>query len=208
MVRRHHEKLPNSAVAAQRQPSVKNNKALVLLDSGGLDYRPPLVDLGFVMRAESLRCLLVARQNSLARVSEPLAQLGIGQGICNSKIEFRDSPLGCAFRCPQAVPEGEIQARHPDFIHRRDIRRRRPACTARNGIGFNSSSPLVRQTCRRVETREVDVPGYQILIRGSTTAVRYELKASAGVILKGDAAHMRGAAGAYGPERRFVAIAH
>src|SRR3981081_3749367 len=47
------------------------------LDVRRLDDRPPLLDLGRVVGAQGLRCLLFARENLLAGVGQPLAHARI-----------------------------------------------------------------------------------------------------------------------------------
>src|SRR5262245_64489810 len=60
------------------------------LDVGGLDQRPPLVDLGLVVRGECLCGLLLARRNLLAESGEPLADGGIGERVHGRRSELLD----------------------------------------------------------------------------------------------------------------------
>src|SRR6476620_472629 len=57
------------------------DQSLLGFDVGGLDQRPPLVDLLLVMDGERLRALLLARRNLLAEAGQPLAHRRIGEGI-------------------------------------------------------------------------------------------------------------------------------
>src|SRR6516165_6143052 len=69
--------------------------ASLRLDASFLDDRPPLLDLGLLLRGESLRRLLLARPGSLAHVGHPLAHQRIGQCLHHRGVELADDILGC-----------------------------------------------------------------------------------------------------------------
>ena len=74
------------------------------LDAGGLDHRPPFLDLGPLQRAECLRGLLRGWENVLAELGEARPHSRLGQGRRDGGIELADDILGRAFRCPQGMP--------------------------------------------------------------------------------------------------------
>src|ERR1700692_4441874 len=63
-------------------------KASVRVDVGGLDDRPPLLDLGLLVGAERLGGLLVARRDLLAEIGELLSHLRIGQRRHHRGVEL------------------------------------------------------------------------------------------------------------------------
>ena len=80
------------------------NRISLRLDVGGLDDRPPLLDLGLLQCAKRLGRLLLARENLLAKIGEPRTHRRIGQGINDRGIELGDRrligvPLGAQSAC-------------------------------------------------------------------------------------------------------------
>jgi hypothetical protein len=61
------------------------------LDPCHRDDRPPFLDLGFLIAVKRLRRLLLARENLLSHVREPLTHLRVSQGV-DRGVEF--VPLG------------------------------------------------------------------------------------------------------------------
>src|SRR5262249_61337582 len=79
------------------------------LDVRRLDDRPPLLDLGLLLGGERRWRLLLARQESLAQVGEPLAYRRIGQGLHKGDMKAGDDMLRCGCACPKPVPERRVQ---------------------------------------------------------------------------------------------------
>src|SRR5215216_5892828 len=78
------------------------------LDVGGLDDRPPLLDLGLVMGGERLGNELLRRWDALTQVADPLAHIRIGKGGDHGLVQLGDDGLGRALGCPQAMPTSSI----------------------------------------------------------------------------------------------------
>jgi hypothetical protein len=66
------------------------------LDPCRRDDRPPFLDLGFLIAVKRLRRLLLARENLLSHVREPLTHLRVSQGV-DRGVEF--VPLGALNPC-------------------------------------------------------------------------------------------------------------
>src|SRR5262249_11925862 len=75
------------------------------LDVGGLDDRPPLIDLGFMKGAKSLRRLLIQRCNFLPQIGEPLTHCRVGQTFSHGSVEPHDDVLRGAFWNPDTCPK-------------------------------------------------------------------------------------------------------
>src|SRR5215470_1619045 len=65
-------------------------RQLVRPDISSLDNRPPLVDLGLVMRSERLRCLTCTRRHLETELCKPFAHRWIGQRFYHRAVEFGD----------------------------------------------------------------------------------------------------------------------
>src|SRR3954451_18353822 len=61
---------------------------LLDLDSGGLDHRPPFLDLRLVMRAERLRRRLLASRNDMTLLGQPMPHRRIGEGVDHRGVEL------------------------------------------------------------------------------------------------------------------------
>src|SRR5258706_8749991 len=77
--------------------------ALVGLHPGRLDDRPPLVDLGLVVRRERGGRLLLGLWDFLAQVAQSLANRRVRQGLHEGGVELRDDGLGRAPGGPRPV---------------------------------------------------------------------------------------------------------
>src|SRR5450755_2059826 len=86
------------------------------LDARGLDDRPPLFDLGFLVGAQRLRGLLLGWINLLPDLGEPLLHRRIGQAFHDGLVEFGDNVLRRAFRYPHPVPYRQIEVRQSGFV--------------------------------------------------------------------------------------------
>jgi hypothetical protein len=71
------------------------------LDVGGLDDRPPLFDLGLLVRRESFRRLLLDRRNDLSKLSKRLAYRRVGERILDGAVQLGDRRLRRALRRPE-----------------------------------------------------------------------------------------------------------
>src|SRR3954447_285867 len=80
-------------------------RELVCLDLGGLDDRPPLVDLAADERAQRFGPLLLARGDVLAKVGQALAHRGIGERLDDGGVEAVDDRRRRAFRRGNRVPD-------------------------------------------------------------------------------------------------------
>src|SRR5262249_38611625 len=123
--------------------------ALFGLDPGGFEYWPPSVDLCLLKRAERCRSLLIGFGYFLAQVGKSLRQPGSSLGLDCRVVNLRDdagrSPLGH----PEAVPDGDVQARQARFIDCRDFGCRGKATPARHRIGLDLPRAHVRKRIRR-----------------------------------------------------------
>src|SRR5215510_14453408 len=76
-----HDELTSSSLFAERTLwNVRRGPALLRLDVGRPDDRPPLIDLRLVVGIERLRRLLFARRKLHADVSEAPLRGGVGEG--------------------------------------------------------------------------------------------------------------------------------
>src|SRR6185295_11481019 len=71
---------------------------LFALDVGGLENRPPLVDLGLEEFCQALRRLLLAGRNVEPKLGQARAYRRIGQRFDHRTIEFADHLIGRALR--------------------------------------------------------------------------------------------------------------
>src|SRR6516225_7741580 len=94
---------------------------LVPFDVRGLDDGPPLLDLGLVKGRERVWRLLLARDNMLAKVSQPLAHRRIGQPIQDRRIELADDILRRALRSPNRIPDRRVELGQSGLVRRRDV---------------------------------------------------------------------------------------
>ena len=74
-------------------PGVNVSASSLTLDVGGLDDRPPFVDLGLVEGSERFRRLLLARRNLLPEIGEPRADRRIGERLDHRGVELGDDVL-------------------------------------------------------------------------------------------------------------------
>src|SRR5215831_5870973 len=80
-----------------------------------------LLDLGLVKGRERVWRLLLARDDMLAEVSQPLAHRRIGQPIQDRCIELADDILRRAFGGPNRIPNRGVEPGQPGLVRRRDI---------------------------------------------------------------------------------------
>src|SRR6516164_9898539 len=99
--------------------NVGRGPALLRLDVGRPDDRPPLIDLRLVVGIERLRRLLFARRKLHADVSEAPLRGGVGEGGRDRGVESGDDRLGRALGRPHPVPERKVQAGRARLIDRR-----------------------------------------------------------------------------------------
>src|SRR6185437_6032045 len=167
---------------------------------------PPFFGLCPLVRAERLRRLSFAWRNLLSEFGEPLTHSRIGQGIHNRGIEFRDNRRRRVFWRPHPVPNGNVKAGQPRFIHGRNLRRCRQPCLGGHGISLDPAGPHLWDGIRRLIEQEVNSARYQIQHRRSAAAIRYKLKVGPGHFLKINADDMRWTAGDRGPLRGFTRV--
>ena len=80
------------------------------LDPGRPDDRPPFPDLGSLIGAQRFRSLLLNGGNLQRQIGEPLAHGGIGQCLACRGRESRDNIRSGTLQCPEALPNGHIEA--------------------------------------------------------------------------------------------------
>jgi hypothetical protein len=97
-----------------------------------------------------------------------------------------------------------MQARQPSLVHRRYVGHQRQSQRRRDGIGLDLSLADLRHDGARLHYAEVDVPGDQILHDRGAAAIRHELEARAGELLKQQPRDVRRAADADGGQRRLA----
>src|SRR3984957_16964689 len=83
--------------------------ALLRLDAGVLDDRPPLLDLGPLQGAECGRRLLIARRAVLAEIGGARAHDGIAELVDLRRFERRDHRRGRPGRRPQCGPDRDVE---------------------------------------------------------------------------------------------------
>src|SRR5262249_61049609 len=98
---------------------------LIPFEVRAFDDGPPLLDLGPVKGRECVWRLLLARDNMLTEVSQPLAHRRIGQPIQDRGIELADDILRRALGSPNRTPDRGVESGQSGLVRRRDIRRRR-----------------------------------------------------------------------------------
>ena len=83
------------------------------LDVCCLDDRPPLLDLGLLMRAEALGGLLLARREFEPKIGEPRDHRCLGQGAHDRGIERADDVLRRALGRPERLPDRGVESGNP-----------------------------------------------------------------------------------------------
>src|SRR5712692_4652581 len=81
-----------------------------------LDDRPPLLDLGFLQRAEAFRRLLLASRNLLPEVGELPADRRIGQRAHGGGSELGDHVPGRPLGHEHPAPDRDVQPRKPGLV--------------------------------------------------------------------------------------------
>src|SRR5262249_7282522 len=102
------------------------------LGASRLDDRPPFGDLGFLVGAERLRGLLLARRNDKALVDKFLAHGRIVRCANGGGVELVNDVPRRALGGEQTRPQRELEPGEPRFLRRRDFGR---DCDA--GLGSN-----------------------------------------------------------------------
>src|SRR5215475_8341039 len=116
------------------------------LGASRLDDRPPFGDLGFLVGAERLRGLPLARRNDKALVDKFLAHGRIVRCANGGGVELVDDVPRRAFGGEQPRPQRELEPGEPRFLRRRD-----------------ASVPLTRVT-RTAEGVVIEAGGTSILV--------------------------------------------
>ena len=114
-------------------------------DAGRLDDRPPLLDFGLLQRGERLRRLLLAGNNIVSELLEPLAQRCVAQSFDDGGIEFSNYRRWCSFGRPNRVPHRSMERGQTRFIHCWNVRGRGQACLGGDRIGFDRAPADLRQ---------------------------------------------------------------
>src|ERR1700687_1797452 len=78
--------------------------------AGGLDDRPPFVDLRLLERGQAFRRLLRARRDVEAQIRKPLPQRRIGQRFHGGGVEFGNDVLWRPPRRPESEPARHIKS--------------------------------------------------------------------------------------------------
>jgi len=86
------------------------------LDVSGLDNRPPLLDLGLMVRRESYWVLLIAREDDLAQRFEALPHYRIGQCVYDGGIEAINDFLGVPLVVHRPCQNEMLSPGTPDSI--------------------------------------------------------------------------------------------
>src|SRR5262249_49376591 len=107
--------------------NVRRGPALLRLDVGRPDDRPPLIDLRLVVGIERLRRLLFARRKLHADVPEAPWRGGVGEGGRDRGVESGDDRLGRALGRPHPVPERKVHAGRARLVDRRHVGSRKEA---------------------------------------------------------------------------------
>jgi hypothetical protein len=81
------------------------------LDAGGLDDRPPLLDVGFLQGAECLGRKFFARRNFHSLRADALARDRLRQGIHDRGIELGYDVLRRSLRGERRKPNRKMEAR-------------------------------------------------------------------------------------------------
>src|SRR6516164_2938751 len=97
-------------------------------DASRLDDRPPLFDFGLVQPGERLRKLLLAGNNIVPELLEPLAQRCVAQSFDDGGIEFGDYRRWRSFGRPNRVPHGSMERWQTPFVHCWNVRGRGQPC--------------------------------------------------------------------------------
>src|SRR6516165_1250782 len=107
------------------RPSLKSSRrdASFRLGASRLDDRPPFGDLGFLVGAERLRGLALARRNDKALVNKVLTHGGIVRCANGGGVELVDDVPRRALGGEQTRPERELEPGEPRFLRRRDFGR-------------------------------------------------------------------------------------
>src|SRR5258706_13668892 len=105
-----------SPAAANRPYPSSSNRSSFRLDAGGLDDRPPFLDLGLVVRGQALRRLLLPRRDIEAQLGESRAHGGIRERLHHRRIELRDDVLRRAFGREKPEPSRKIEPGYAGLV--------------------------------------------------------------------------------------------
>src|SRR5215831_11108800 len=100
-----------------------DDSASFRLDARRLDDRPPFGDLGFLVGAERLRGLPLARRNDKALVDKFLAHGRIVRCANGGGVELVNDVPRRALGGEQTRPQRELEPGEPRFLRRRDFGR-------------------------------------------------------------------------------------
>ena len=131
--------------AGARPPFPLTGHGIFRLEPGLLDDRPPFFGIGFNNRAESLRRLLLARENLLPEIGEPRSHRRIGQRVHGRRVELGDDVLRRALGREKTCPDSNRKA--PTVPSRQTLGYRARAPSARrlrHSIGFYAPRPALR----------------------------------------------------------------
>src|SRR5258705_2199116 len=96
-------------------------------DAGGLDNRPPFLDLCLVKSEQRLRRELLAREDVLREIDELLLDPRISKRLRGGFVEPGDDRLRRTLGRPERMPEREVEARQTGFVRRWNLRRNHDA---------------------------------------------------------------------------------
>src|SRR5262249_34782132 len=181
-------------------------RSLLRIDAGGLDQRPPLLDLGPLECAERLWRLLLARRNVRAPPSKPRAHGGISERIDDGAVELGNYGLGRVLRRPQAEPDRGIEPRQPALVDGRNFGRRGKPRLGGDAIGLELAAAHLRQRARGLVEHEIDLPRDQVLQHLRRAAVGHELEILADSGLEIDCGEVRWAAWPRIADRHLVGV--
>src|SRR5262249_47972449 len=134
------------------------------LDVRRFDDRPPLLDLGRVVRGKPLRRLLLAWKYLLAEICEPRTHVRIGEGLPDRGVELADDGLGRGLRRKQRKPPRNVNSRQ-------HIRSRGEAAAGGDGASLDCASTNLRQGYGRLDDHQVDLASHKILHGRTPTAI-------------------------------------
>src|SRR5262249_26914196 len=151
-------------------------RSLLRIDAGGLDQRPPLLDLGPLECAERLWRLLLARRNVHPKSGKPRAHRGISERIDDGAVELGNHGLGCVLRRPQSKPDRSEESGEPTLVDGRNFWRRGKSRFGGDAIGLDQAAAHLRQRARDLVEHEIDMPRDQVLQDQWRAAIGYELE--------------------------------
>src|SRR5260370_9930615 len=136
-------------------------KSLFCVDIRCLDNRPPLLNLGLLMRAERLWRLLLGREDLLRELGKSRTNPWIGQGIHDCGVELADNLLWRTLWGPKREPGRIVEPWQSRLVYRRNMCRSCHALLGHDSIDLDAASAHLRYRINSVFHQQTHRPAQQ-----------------------------------------------